>query len=173
MKTDKFKYFTLVLYPDDTNCSNLLDHIVSNYSYRYILHDKDVDENGNLKKPHFHVVWQVPSPRTIESLKKELSVPYLENVRTIKKMLQYLTHANEKDKFHYDISDSIGDLILLDDVNKEISDISLIMNFISSYKGYLSLSILNKFVLDNGIWSSYRHSSYIMIKTLEEHNKMC
>lgn len=61
---NKYKYFTIVLYPDDTNCSNLLEHIVSNYKHRYILHDKDE------VKPHFHVVFEVPSPRTLSSIKK-------------------------------------------------------------------------------------------------------
>ena len=164
---NKFKYFTIVLYPDDDNYSFILEHITSNYKYRYILHDHDE------VKPHFHVVFEVPSPRTLSSLKKELNVPYLENVRTIKKMLDYLTHQNSPDKFHYSIENSIGDLEILDTSDKEISDILVIMNFIDDYKGYLSLSVLNNFVLSKGLWSSYRHSSYIMIKTLEEHNKLC
>lgn len=164
---NKFKYFTIVLYPDDENYSNILEHITSNYKYRYILHDKDD------VKPHFHCVFEVPSPRTLTSLKKELSVPYLENVRTIKKMLEYLTHENDSTKYHYSIENSIGDLELFNSSEKEISDILFIMNFIDNYQGYLTLSTLNNFVLQHSLWSSYRHSSYIMIKTLEEHNKLC
>lgn len=167
MKTDKFKYFTIVLYPDDDNYTNILEHITSNYKYRYILHDKDD------VKPHFHVVFELPSPRTLESLKKELNVSYIENVRTIKKMLQYLTHENEKDKHHYSIDETIGDLQLFNGDDKELNDILIIMNYIDEYKGYLPLSTLNSFVLSKGLWASYRHSSYIMIKTVEEHNKMC
>lgn len=167
MKTDKFKYFTIVLYPDDDNYLNILEHITSNYKYKYILHDKDE------VKPHYHVVFEVPSPRTLDSIKKELNVSYIENVRTIKKMIEYLTHENAQDKFHYSIENCFGDLELFNSSEKEISDILVIMNFIDSYTGYLTLSTLNSFVLKKGLWSSYRHSSYIMIKTLEEHNKMC
>lgn len=167
MKADKFKYFTIVLYPDDVRCSELLEHITSNYKYKYILHDKDDN------KPHYHVVWEVPSPRSLDSLKKELNVDYLENVRTIKKMIEYLTHENSQDKFHYSIENCIGDLELLTYSDRELSDILVIMNYIDSCKEYLTLSQLNKFVLEKGLWSSYRHSSYIMIKTLEEHNKLC
>lgn len=167
MKTDKFKYFTIVLYPDDIRCSELLEHITSNYKYRYILHDKDE------VKPHYHVVFEVPSPRSLESIKKELSVEYIENVRTLKKMLEYLTHENDEKKYHYDLSQTVGDLDLFSSSDKELSDILIIMKFIDDYQGYLTLSSLNKFVLENGLWSSYRHSSYIMVKTLEEHNKLC
>lgn len=88
-------------------------------------------------------------------------------------MLQYLTHENDDNKYHYDISQSLGDLEILDNSEKELSDIMVIMNFIDNYKGFLSLSSLNNFVLKKGLWSSYRHSSYIMIKTLEEHNRLC
>lgn len=44
-----------VLYPDSESycCDDVLNILKSTFpEFAYILHDKDVDENGELKKPH-------------------------------------------------------------------------------------------------------------------------
>lgn len=165
---DKYKYFTLVLYPNEDKLHlSLLDYITSNYSYRAIYHDKDEG------KTHLHIVFLTPSPRSLPSLKKELSVDYIEFVRTPKKMLEYLTHKNDSKKYHYSYDETFGDLELLNDTEKEDNNISILLKFINTYNGYLSLMTLNNFVVENKLWSFYRRSSYIFIKTLEEHNNIC
>lgn len=165
---DKYKYFTLVLYPDeDVSHETLLNTIITTYSYRAIYHDKD-----NSKK-HLHIVFMTPSPRTLQSLKKELSIEYIEFVRTPKKMLEYLTHENDPEKYHYSYDETFGDLEILNDDLKETNSIYKILTFINDYDGYLTLYVLNKFICENNLWSFYRRSSYIFIKTLEEHNSLC
>lgn len=165
---DKYKYFTLVLYPDeDTKHREILNSIITTYSYRAIVHNKDE------AKVHTHIVFSTPSPRTLASLKKEFNIDYIEFVRTPKKMLEYLTHENDKEKHHYSYDETFGDLEVLSDTDKESSNILTILNFINNFEGYLSLLTLNKFVVDNNLWSYYRRSSYIFIKTLEEKNNLC
>lgn len=165
---DKYKYFTLVLYPnEDKKHLEIFNSIITTYSYRAIVHDKDE------AKVHTHIVFSTPSPRTLASIKKELNIEYIEFVRTPKKMLEYLTHENDKEKYHYDYNETFGDLEVLNDTDKECSNILIILNFINSYEGYLSLLNLNKFVVENNLWSYYRRSSYIFIKTLEEKNNLC
>lgn len=170
MKEDKFKYFTLVLYPEDTTHVDLLNYLSNTYFCKYILHDKDRNLTGELKKPHWHIVWQTSSPRTITSLKKELNVEYLESVRTQKQMLAYLIHANDDSKYQYPLSDLKGDLSIESDT--EDNNVLLILDFIESCPIELSVKELNYFCARNGLWSHYRRSSYIFIKTLEEHNKL-
>lgn len=169
MKEEKYKYFTLVLYPEDTTHVDLLSYLSSTYSCKYILHDKDTTKDGILKKPHWHIVWQTPSPRTVSSLKKELNIEYLESVRTQKQMLAYLVHANDDTKYQYPVSELKGDLSIENDT--EDNNILLILDFIDNYEGELTVKQLNYFCAKNGLWSHYRRSSYIFIKTLEEHNK--
>lgn len=170
MKEEKFKYFTLVLYPEDSTHVELLNYLSNTYTCKYILHDKDTNKDGEIKKAHWHIVWQTPSPRTISSLKKELNVEYLESVRTQKQMLAYLIHANDDSKYQYSISELKGDLSIENDT--EDNKILLIIDFIESYPTELSVKELNYFCAKNGLWSHYRRSSYIFIKTLEEHNKL-
>jgi hypothetical protein len=170
MKEEKFKYFTLVLYPEDSNHCNLLNYLSNTYTCKYILHDKDINKDGELKKSHWHIVWQTPSPRTISSLKKELNIDYLESVRTQKQMLAYLIHANDSNKYQYPVSDLKGDLSIENDT--EDNNILLILDFIENSDVEITIKQLNYFCAKNGLWSHYRRSSYIFIKTLEEHNKL-
>lgn len=169
MKENKFKYFTLVLYPEDTTHVDLLHYLSNTYTCKYILHDKDRNKDGELKKPHWHIVWQTSSPRTLSSLKKELNIEYLESVRTQKQMLSYLIHANDSSKYQYSTSELKGDLSIEND--SEDSNILLILDFIDKCPVELTVKELNYFCANNGLWAHYRRSSYIFIKTLEEHNK--
>ena len=169
MKEEKFKYFTLVLYPDDSTHIDLLNYLSNTYTCKYILHDKDRNKDGELKKAHWHIVWQTASPRTVTSLKKELNVDYLQIVRTQKQILAYLIHANAPDKYQYPVSDLKGDLSIENDT--EDNNILLILDFIENSDVEITIKQLNYFCAKNGLWSHYRRSSYIFIKTLEEHNK--
>lgn len=169
MKEEKFKYFTLVLYPEDKSHVDLLNYLSNTYTCKYILHDKDTNSDGELKKSHWHIVWQTPSPRTVTSLKKELNIEYLESVRTQKQMLAYLIHANDNSKYQYPVSELKGDLSIENDT--EDNNILLILDYIDNCPSTLTVKELNYFCAKNGLWSHYRRSSYIFIKTLEEHNK--
>lgn len=169
MKEEKFKYFTLVLYPEDSTHVELLNYLSNTYTCKYILHDKDKNIDGEFKKAHWHIVWQTPSPRTVTSLKKELNVEYLESVRTQKQMLAYLIHANDSNKYQYSVTELKGDLSIENDT--EDNNILLILDFIESSDVEITVKELNYFCAKNGLWSHYRRSSYIFIKTLEEHNK--
>ena len=169
MKEEKFKYFTLVLYPEDSTHVELLNYLSNTYTCKYILHDKDKNIVGELKKAHWHIVWQTPSPRSVTSLKKELNVEYLESVRTQKQMLAYLIHANDSNKYQYSVTELKGDLSIESDT--EDNNILLILDFIESSDVEITVKELNYFCAKNGLWSHYRRSSYIFIKTLEEHNK--
>lgn len=72
------------------------------------LHDKDLDETGEPKKPHYHVITVYPGPTTFRSAKRipemlnaTIPVP-LEGVRG---MYRYHVHLDNPDKFQYSDSD--------------------------------------------------------------------
>ena len=70
----KSRSFCILLYPDCSAHMDALNFIRQNYSYAAILHDKDLDDNGELKKPHFHVVIRFPNPRYVYSVIKQLNI---------------------------------------------------------------------------------------------------
>ena len=109
MADKKFRSFAGTLYPDSESydCETLLSTIRSKFiDWAYILHDKDVNENGELKKPHFHWVGRA-TPRCLSVVSNFLGLPEndIEVVKNFDNMVMYLIHLNDIDKFQYSPDD--------------------------------------------------------------------
>lgn len=76
--------------------------------YAYILHDKDVNEDGTLKEPHWHIVLQFTDTQDSKFICKWFGVEeqYVGKSKSgrFQSMLAYLIHANAKGKFQYPVS---------------------------------------------------------------------
>lgn len=73
---------------------------ISQVKYAYILHDKDIDINGNLKKPHFHLYIEFPTQvkdRDIFTILELAHLPnnYLSLEKTNSNFIAYLTHSTK------------------------------------------------------------------------------
>lgn len=109
MADKKFRSFAGTLYPDSESydCEHLLSIIRSKFiDWAYILHDKDTDDNGQLKKPHIHWVGRA-TPRTLSVVSNFLCLPEndIEVVKNFDNMVMYLIHLNDIDKFQYSPDD--------------------------------------------------------------------
>lgn len=109
MAEKKFRSFAGTLYPDSESydCETLLSTIRSKFiDWAYILHDKDVNENGELKKPHIHWVGRA-TPRCLSVVSNFLGLPEndIEVVKNFDNMVMYLIHLNDIDKFQYSPDD--------------------------------------------------------------------
>ena len=91
----------------------LADHSNCIEKYAYILHDKDIDENGNPVSPHFHIIlkFNKDDGRTLKHVSSWFGVEeqYVSKSTSKSKtnkfldMCKYLIHTN-KDKYQYDPS---------------------------------------------------------------------
>lgn len=73
----KDRKFQGVLYPDSESycCDDVLNILKSTFpEFAYILHDKDTDENGELKKPHIHWVGRLKAARYLAALADDLGI---------------------------------------------------------------------------------------------------
>lgn len=109
MADKKFRSFAGTLYPDSESydCEHLLSVIRSKFiDWAYILHDKDTDVNGVLKKPHIHWVGRA-TPRCLSVVAGFLGLPEnnIEVVRNFDNTVCYLIHLNDIDKFQYSPDD--------------------------------------------------------------------
>ena len=109
MADKKFRSFAGTLYPDSVSydCEHLLSVIRSKFiDWAYILHDKDTDENGVLKKPHIHWVGRA-TPRCLSVVANFLGLPEnnIEVVKNFDNVVCYLIHLNDIDKFQYSPDD--------------------------------------------------------------------
>lgn len=116
-KINKKKVYrvSLVIY-DDTELKSIIDSAKKDNRTRdivYIKHDKDLDEFGEIKKSHYHVLFNFNrGPITLRSIKVNiLGVDESRYVEVLKsswqKNLQYLIHKNSKGKFKYNIEEVV------------------------------------------------------------------
>lgn len=76
-----------------------------------IIHDMDINLNGERKTPHIHAIFELSSRVRKSTLIKRLSIGLdinvnqisVDEVKNISKITQYLIHANDKEKYQYSI----------------------------------------------------------------------
>lgn len=83
--------------------------------YAFILHDKDYDSNGELKRPHYHCVFEMSSPKGDVTIAKDMAKTLMININIISyacalnfcASVRYLTHLDNPDKHSYAKSEVI------------------------------------------------------------------
>ena len=153
---NKSKYFCCILYPESTTYD--VDKIIKSLANELLtfavspLHDRDIDENGTPKKPHFHLLVAYSSATTLSNIKgwfKACGMPEseLHSVRVCASgvgYFRYLVHKDNPEKAQYNdcdirifndsdelfkkfsksTSDKIDDLIRIFHIVDEIGTIS-------------------------------------------------
>lgn len=104
----KKRHWSFILYPEsappdwyDTLASCCIPCAISP------LHDMDVDKEGNLKKPHYHILLSYPGPTTFNNvnvLTRSLFQPIPIPIVSLRSAYEYLYHKNDPDKYQYDKS---------------------------------------------------------------------
>lgn len=107
--SDRSYLFSCVTYLTDDEIRQVLyAHQKSILHYAWILHDKDVNENGELVTPHRHLILHLKSQSIPERIHNWFcffeSNTFVEIGRSRSALGQYLIHENSESKFQYDIS---------------------------------------------------------------------
>lgn len=76
-------------------------------NFAYILHDKDTDVNGEIKKAHWHVLLTFSEDRSFEEIGKlfKCGTNNVEKMKTIKAAVRYLRHLDNPEKYQYPAED--------------------------------------------------------------------
>ena len=111
---DKYRVFSGVVYPasESYNCVQVLETLKSKFKeWAYCLHDSDVNDEGELKKPHIHWVGR-GDPRTLSAVAKFLGLKEneVELGKNFKALIQYLIHLNNPEKAQYSIEDVVSNI---------------------------------------------------------------
>lgn len=104
--------WTFVVYPESApeNWREILDdeHIEWVESP---LHDKDLNSDGTVKKPHWHIVLLFGGKKSYEQVKKiadKVNAPSPKYVQSIRAFVRYLAHLDNPKKAQYDKNLIIG-----------------------------------------------------------------
>lgn len=145
---------------------------------RSLYHDKDLDDNGALKKPHYHIILRFRENRWRSALANELGIAenYLQKTGRFSASAQYLLHAGCEDKHLYDRSELIGPLAdtvcnLLDRKDENARVVAM-LDLLETC-GYLSPSQASRLFAVNGYFFDFRRMGNLGLRILDEHNVRC
>lgn len=173
--------FCILLYPnEDKTHKKALEYIKNNYDYAFIMHDKDKNEEGDVKKSHTHVVVSFPNAKWNSALSEELGITmnYIEKCRSLENALEYLIHFNDDSKEQYDIEEVHGNLkaqlkkIIASDGKDENEKALELADFIRTYPIELDEFIFIQYVCSVGMWDVFRRASVIYLRLIDKHNQM-
>lgn len=104
----RFRHFMILLYEDSEsyNFEEVLFDLKGSFkNYAYIIHQPESDE----KKSHIHFILSLDNPRSINSLSKRIGIApnYIQSVKSLRASCRYLTHQDNEEKIHYDLTDVI------------------------------------------------------------------
>lgn len=71
-------------------------------------HDKDINADGTIKKPHYHIILCFNGPTTynnVKSITDSLNQPIPIALQQVKGYYRYLTHKDNPEKYQYDEKD--------------------------------------------------------------------
>ena len=107
------KYISGVCY-DEEGLSNFVkdnNSVVSEYAY--ILHDRDLKDDGSPKEPHYHFLFVLRRSRRLADIQSCMNKTLdgnvlLQSCHSVSGSYGYLTHENEDSKVHYDESSIVS-----------------------------------------------------------------
>ena len=183
MNNKRFRNFTVVIYEDDPDFDKQAFNLAQEGETIYIRHDKDIDDEGNDKKPHYHYVLRLKEACTISALSKRIEVK--ENmIEPVKKSmngcLKYLIHFGYDDKYQYSPEDVNGNsdklklrlLKLVTDNIPESDKVETIENFILDYDpgSYIDWPTVGRYARKINMWDALRRNSWYFTKLVDAHN---
>lgn len=175
MAEKQSRNFLGVLYPDSTtyDCDKVLMRIEDSFAeYAYITHDLDVDENGELKKPHIHWCGKRSTPAPISTVANALGVEQnsIEFCKRWKSSLRYLVHADNQEKHQYPLDALFANFDVENIVGKsETYKSRQIFEYIRQNPS-VSYTQLTDWCFENNLWSELRRSFSVWANLLRELN---
>lgn len=158
-KNSKGRYWAFIVYPESLP-NNWLDIIVETGLPMAFspLHDKDINPDGTIKKPHYHVLCYYGNTTTYNSVKENVSDKlcgsFPMKLETLRGMYRYHIHMDNPEKYQYKDSDRqffngfdvhrVGDLTYTEKLRVyKLVQQFIIDNDIMEYSTLLDLLLLN------------------------------
>ncbi|CCD32483.1 plasmid replication protein (plasmid) [Mycoplasma mycoides subsp. capri LC str. 95010] len=143
----KKRYWAVITWPESMNQDWYDELVSSGLQATFILHDKDIDENGEPKKPHYHFILAWENPTTYKNVCEVVDRIFGSSllpkpIESLKGKYEYHIHKNDKDKYQYDERERC----FVNGFN--------IVNFLSRTESYDPIDIINiihKHIDDNNV----------------------
>lgn len=156
----RYRIFSIILYEesDSYDIKNVMFNIKSNKYYAYILHNKDKDNKGQFKKPHYHIIIRLDNASTIDALSRKLGVPsnFIQNIQNERSYIRYLIHFDDAEKYQYELREICFSRYYQRKIMKAFEDLETEEDII--IKIYNKIDELNDLKIDK------RESTFLLIQ---------
>lgn len=111
-KGKRFLSWTAVVYPD--SAPEDWRDIIDDTHIEWVespLHDKDINPDGSIKKPHWHILLMFPSIQTekqVKDLLEPLNCTIPIPCKSASGLVRYMAHIDNPEKYQYDIGNIKG-----------------------------------------------------------------
>ena len=147
-KDDRTRNWTFIVYPESAP-ENWVE-ILKEEQVPFVispLHDRDVNADGEVKKPHWHVMLMFSGKKSlkqIQEITEKINSPIPQKVNDVKAMARYFLHMDNPEKYQYRKEDLriYGGV----DVEKYLTSVSEQKN-----ERYDGIREMCRFVDENGI----------------------
>lgn len=177
MSEKQGRNFLGVLYPDSEiyDCQKVLSRLEDTFvDFAYIVHDLDVNEQGEVKKPHIHWVGKKSSPSPLSTIANSLGVEAnnIEFCKSWKYSLRYLIHADNPEKYQYEPEKVTANFPYNVVVANRLSEMMArkILNFIMEKRPSTMVELM-EWSIENGCWSEFRRCSGAWASAIREVNQ--
>lgn len=177
---ERKRNFCLILYPDCPEHNELITRIASNeynFDYAGICHDKDITDEGDPKKPHYHFVVHLGNACTRSAFAKNLGIEerLVQDCKDYKGALMYLVHYKNQDKTQYSNELVFGSLSekvreLTAKPNETMATLN-ILDLLDSVNGKVKKNDFLRMVCQHGLYSAFRRNNFYINQLIIEHNE--
>lgn len=163
-RAGRTRNFATVVYPESAP-DDWID-ILSEYHVATLispLHDRDIDPNGNLKKPHYHVLLIFEGPKDFNNQVKpifdSIGAVGRELVNSVRGYARYLCHLDNPEKHQYDVNDvrQLGGADYLAITQLPTDDIKMLMDifaYVREHNIYSLADLLDLCAIHRPEWFS-------------------
>lgn len=177
---NRYRRFCIELYPETEsyNYEEVLQYLLQNsVTYSYIVHDRDEDDDGKLKKAHVHMVIVRKNGCTCSALSKCTKIPcqFIEPCRKYIQAIRYLVHRDDPDKYQYNQLDvKTNDSKFLEYFGTfKPSEAEQCMDMIHAIAdNHFNLRELCQYAYDHDSWAALRRNFYILKHFLISNDKL-
>lgn len=159
---DRTRIWTAIVYPDSapSNWRELIDELHIEW-LESPLHEFDVEITGELKKPHWHIIFAFDGPKSFEQVNEICQLihgPIPKRVHSLRGAARYLCHLDNPEKAQYSV-----DLL----VSHGGFDLAAALAPTSSER-YQLIDEMVLFCADNGIYEFAELVEYARLKRRED-----
>lgn len=167
-----------VWYPEDPTHYTAMERLQEcGLPFAACLHHSDLDDEGLVKKPHWHVVITFRYQKTTTAAAKELGVApnYLQACRDRDGALRYLIHLDNPDKFQYPIEEVFGSLASrIPQATEKLTEAEQAMSILALLDSMPVPTTYTAFLIaacKADLYATFRRMGIGAVHLLEDHNR--